>query len=229
MAQPNRDLVLHPRAQTPSPWRLRFQARPACQNRAVHRLLQRNNGNAIPLDLCRKTSGRWSHKMSPSLPLSCTSSRARALTCCCRSARVELAWRAAVGALLRLGFVVLPCCVLAGLRVIVRRRLTEPSHGPTTIHYHIIRSVVHHSKIRCRLAAMGQNPNASLGVATSGSSGCRHGPREQSVGQAVPFCFRPSIIGLEVRFGSRTESNGLTECRYARATDRERRGRGRAA
>ena len=54
------------------------------------------------------------------------SSRARAVTCCCRSARVELAWRAAVGVLLRLGFVVLPCCVFAGLRVIVRRRLTEP-------------------------------------------------------------------------------------------------------
>ena len=45
------------------------------QNRAVHRLLQCNNGNAIPLDLCRKTSGRRSHKMSPSLPLSCTSRR----------------------------------------------------------------------------------------------------------------------------------------------------------
>jgi hypothetical protein len=31
----------------------------------------------------------------------------RALTCCCRSARVELAGRAAVGTLLRLGFLVL--------------------------------------------------------------------------------------------------------------------------
>jgi hypothetical protein len=54
--------------------------------------------------------------------------------------------RAAVGALLRLGFVVLPCCVFAGLGVVVRRRLTGPSHGPTTIHYHIMGSVVHHSK-----------------------------------------------------------------------------------
>src|ERR1700726_159265 len=80
-------------------------------------------------------------------------SRVSALTCFCRSARVELAGRTAVGALLHLGLVVLPCC--AGLRVIVRRRLTGPSHGPTTIHYHIMRSVVHHSKIRCRLAAMG--------------------------------------------------------------------------
>src|SRR6476660_5221696 len=54
------------------------------------------------------------------------SSRVRALTCSCRSARVELAERAAVGALLRLGFVVLPRCGFAGLRLILRRRLTEP-------------------------------------------------------------------------------------------------------
>ena len=63
------------------------------------------------------------------------SSRVRALTCCCRSARVELAGGAAVGALLRLGFLVLPRCVFAGLRVIVRRRVTEPSRWPTTIRY----------------------------------------------------------------------------------------------
>ena len=37
-------------------------------------------------------------------------------------------------------------------------RLTEPSHEPTAIHYHIMRPIVHHSKIRCRLAAMGQKP-----------------------------------------------------------------------
>src|SRR5262249_29475652 len=43
-----------------------------------------------------------------------------------RSARVELDWRAAVGALLRSGFVLVACCVFAGLRLIVRRRLTEP-------------------------------------------------------------------------------------------------------
>jgi hypothetical protein len=85
------------------------------------------------------------------------SSRVRALTCCCRSARVELACRVAVRALSRLGFVVLLRCVFAGLRVVVRRRLTEPSHGPTTIHYHIVRAVVHHSTIRCRLAAMGHS------------------------------------------------------------------------
>ena len=89
------------------------------------------------------------------------SSRVRALTCSCRSARVELSERTAVCALLRLGFVALPRCVFAALRLIVRRRLTEPSHGPTSIHYHTMRSVVHHSTIRCRLAATGQNPNAS--------------------------------------------------------------------
>src|ERR1700756_3872354 len=54
------------------------------------------------------------------------SSRVRALTCSCRSARVELAGGAAVGALLRLGFFVLLCCVFAGLRLIAQRRLTEP-------------------------------------------------------------------------------------------------------
>ena len=75
--------------------------------------------------------------------------------------------RAAVGALMRFGFVVLPVRVFAGLPVTVRRRLTEPSHRPTTIRYHIMRSVVHHSKIRCRLAAMGQNlrlPQRNIGI-----------------------------------------------------------------
>src|SRR5262245_53360427 len=80
------------------------------------------------------------------------SSRVRALTCSCRL-EVELATRAAVGAFLRLGFVVLPCCGFAALRLIVRHRLTEPCLGPATIHYHIMRSVVHHSKISCRWAA----------------------------------------------------------------------------
>jgi hypothetical protein len=86
------------------------------------------------------------------------SSRVRALTCSCTSARVELAGRVAVGALLRLGFVVLPCCVFAGLRLIVRCRVTEASHGLTTIHYHIMRSVVQHSKIDRGSSAQGQQP-----------------------------------------------------------------------
>ncbi len=54
------------------------------------------------------------------------SSRVRALTCSCRSARVELAAGAAVGASLRLGFFVPLCCVFAGLRLIAQRHLTEP-------------------------------------------------------------------------------------------------------
>src|SRR5215472_16142678 len=65
------------------------------------------------------------------------SSRVRALTCSCRSPRVELAGRAAVGALFRLGFLLLPCCVFADLRLIVRRRLAEPSLGrPITLPHH---------------------------------------------------------------------------------------------
>src|SRR6516164_8781052 len=75
------------------------------------------------------------------------SSRVSALTCCCRSARVELAGRASAGALLGLSLVVLPRRVFAGLRFLVRGRLTEPSPGPTIIRYHIVRSFVHHSKI----------------------------------------------------------------------------------
>src|ERR1700730_9367483 len=51
--------------------------------------------------------------------------------------------------------------VFAGLRLIVRRRLTEPSPGPSTRRYHIMRSVVHHSKIRSRLAAMGHGETNS--------------------------------------------------------------------
>src|SRR6516165_6549987 len=83
------------------------------------------------------------------------SSRVRAPTCSCRSARVELATRAAVGALLRRGFVVLPCCVFAGLRLIVRRRLTDPflwADEHTLPHHGVCCA---HSKIRCRSAAMG--------------------------------------------------------------------------
>src|SRR5262249_40953776 len=58
------------------------------------------------------------------------SSRVRELTCSCISARVELAPGAAVGAFLRLGFVVPPRCVFAGLRLMVRRRLTDPFPWP---------------------------------------------------------------------------------------------------
>src|SRR6516162_2383268 len=98
-------------------------------------------------------------------------SRVRWSSCFCRSAALGLRRRAAVGALLRLGFVVLPCCAFAGLRLIVRRRLTLPSHGPTIIRYHIIRAVVQHSKIECRVSAWGLGrvkTKSDLVVMTSG-------------------------------------------------------------
>src|SRR6516162_955332 len=53
------------------------------------------------------------------------SSRVRALTCSCRSLRVELAGRAALAALLRLGPLGLRCCrFFAGFRPTVPCRLT---------------------------------------------------------------------------------------------------------
>ena len=52
------------------------------------------------------------------------SSRVSALTCFCRSARIELTGCAAVGASLRFGLVVLPGHVFA-LRLIVPRRPIE--------------------------------------------------------------------------------------------------------
>jgi hypothetical protein len=64
LAQPDRDLVLHPRAQIASSQQLRLQSRVARQDRAVHRLLQPNNGQALPLDLRRKTSNRVSRNES---------------------------------------------------------------------------------------------------------------------------------------------------------------------
>src|SRR6516225_7546517 len=68
------------------------------------------------------------------------SSRVRKSSCLSRSAAEEPRRRAAVGALLRWGFVVLPRCVFAGLRVIVRRRLAEPSpwaDNPTLPHHEV--------------------------------------------------------------------------------------------
>ena len=84
------------------------------------------------------------------------SSRVRALTCSCRSARVELAGRAAVGPLLRLGFAVLSCCVFAGIR------LTEPSHG-------------HQTGLSLRLGrfAKKQTVSSGLNVKKAGSSGLK--------------------------------------------------------
>ena len=85
--------------------------------------------------------------------LASASSWVSALTCPCRSARVELAGCTAVGALLRLVFCELLCCAFAGLRLIGNAHRALP-WAPVTIGYHIMRFVVHPSKIRCRLAAM---------------------------------------------------------------------------
>src|SRR5215471_5431339 len=80
------------------------------------------------------------------------SSRVRALTCCCRSASVELGGRAAVGALFRLGFVVLACCVFAGLRLIVQRRLAEPfpRANDRTLPHHGVRCASQPAQRACR-------------------------------------------------------------------------------
>ena len=58
MAQPNRDLVLHPGAKAPPPRQFRQQESTAHQDRAVHHLLQQHHGKALPLDHASKTSHR---------------------------------------------------------------------------------------------------------------------------------------------------------------------------
>ena len=101
-----------------------------------------NTGASSPgeLEMTRSTS-----EVAVCCSRASASSRVRALACACRSGRVELAGRVVVGALRRFGRVGLRCCGFAGLRLIVRRRLTEPSHGPTTLYYHIVDAVVQHS------------------------------------------------------------------------------------
>jgi hypothetical protein len=77
MAQSDRNLVFHPGAKAHPPRQLRQQGHVEDQDRAVHRLLQRHHGQALPLDLRWKTSRRLAQprtpKMSPSIPLGCTS------------------------------------------------------------------------------------------------------------------------------------------------------------
>jgi hypothetical protein len=71
MAQSDRNLVFHPGAKAHPPRQLRQQANVEDQDRAVHRLFQRHNGQALPLDLRRKASRPLaqptSQKMSPSI------------------------------------------------------------------------------------------------------------------------------------------------------------------
>src|SRR5262249_37359900 len=79
MAQSDRNLVFHSGTKAYPPRQLRQQANVEDQDRAVHHLFQRHHGQALPLDLRRKAS-RVAHepKMSPSIPLGCTSRRSRA-------------------------------------------------------------------------------------------------------------------------------------------------------
>ncbi len=95
----------------------------ASHSRVAFSSMAPNTGSSSPgeLEMTRSTS-----EVAVCCSRASASSRVRALTCSCRSARVELAGRASVGVLLRLGSVVLACCAFAGLRAIVRRRLTEP-------------------------------------------------------------------------------------------------------
>src|SRR5277367_3786073 len=58
MAQSDRNLVFHSGAKAHPPRQLRQQGHVEDQDRAVHRLLQRHHGQALPLDLRRKTSRR---------------------------------------------------------------------------------------------------------------------------------------------------------------------------
>jgi hypothetical protein len=93
------------------------------------------------------------------------SSRVRALTCSCRSARVELPGRARP--LARYSAWAWACCRAAFLLVCgawCEAVSPSPSRGPTTLRYHIMRPVVHHSKIRRQLVAMGQSrPTSQVG------------------------------------------------------------------
>jgi len=83
-----------------------------------------NTGSSTPgeLEMTRSTSevAVCCSSASSSCFRVSASSRVRAPTCSCRSATVDLPRRVAVGALLRLGLVVLPCCAFLGLRLIVR-------------------------------------------------------------------------------------------------------------
>src|SRR5262249_4773502 len=95
----------------------------ASHSRVAFPSIALNTASSSPgeLEMTRRTSANAFSRSIASF-----SSLVRASSFSFRSATEGLLWRAAVGALLRSGFVVLACCVFAGLRLIVRRRLTEP-------------------------------------------------------------------------------------------------------
>jgi len=88
-------------------------------------------------------------------------SRARKLTCSCKSASEELRRRTVVGAVLRFGLVVLRCSRFERFRLTVPRRPTCPSRQQTALTYHIVKLAVQHSKLGRRLAGLGSTPGFS--------------------------------------------------------------------
>ena len=91
-----------------------------------------------------------------------------------------MAVRAALGALLRLGVVVLTCCSLAGLRPIVRRRLTKPFLWANDLSLPYLRGVVQHSKT----ARLG--PNGSFSPAARPPTSATNVSRGRSERIKVP-------------------------------------------
>ena len=75
-------------------------------------------------------------------------------------------------------------------------RLTEPSHKPTAINYHIMRPVVHHSKIRCRLAALGAKPEFHrIATLTAGSPELADIPQSKCRGHdRTAGCLSPCVL-----------------------------------
>jgi len=58
LAQPDRDLVLHPRAPTPAPRQLHFQRTPDGSHRSLHRRFQSHPRQAVQVDHARRSRPR---------------------------------------------------------------------------------------------------------------------------------------------------------------------------
>src|SRR5205823_12348532 len=117
-------------------------------NLASHRLvafarMAWNTGLSSPgeLEMMRNTSAVAFSRSSASF--SCL---VRASSFLCRLPAEGLSWGGVVGALLRFGFI-LPCLFFAGLPLMVRGRSTWRSPEATVQAYHVMGSVVHHSKL----------------------------------------------------------------------------------
>ena len=77
LAQPDRDLVLHPRAQTPASRQLHFQRTFEGSHRSLHRLLQSRPRQALQVDHDRQTARRITAQMGFVLPARRTKLRAK--------------------------------------------------------------------------------------------------------------------------------------------------------